>query len=743
MIGGGVFQNTGSTSLRGSDYGFMPGGYSYDIKPLSDGSYSLEQMHRLLYDLRLEPEWRDQAAIEHAYYDGDQLSQESLRKMQEYGIPALVTNMIQPAINAVRGFEVISRSDPRVMPETDENYEVATALNQKLKEASRLSHFNRGCSDAFGDMIKGGIGWIEVSRNADPFKYPYRVRSVPWREMFTDYRSREHDFSDGRFIVRRQWHDFDKLIAWFPKHERLIRTSLSGWPGEWLAEWEDMNIGGEAVNLNFAHNVERRFTLEEDEWRQTARGRMALYEVIYKVPREVVAIRTPDGFTAEFNVKQPAPAHVDAVNNRQATLIKGVTDSLRRAYYVGPHRLHDAPLPGNRSHYIPLVCYRRDSDGAVYGLIRAMRSPQEALNARHTRSVYNLVSNRVIIDEDAVEDHDQTAQEINKADSYIILKSDRANIQGIHIRPNTDTNNELMQLMMENKQNIFDVTGLHPEFQGMTQSAGQSGVAIESLIEQTTQVLGVPVDNYREARRMAAEGLLAMIVEDLEAVDNIEVEVPGDGMSTRRQIVLNRRDGQYRQRDNDLVHMRTRVALAESPSSVTYRQQRFQQLTEIVKSMPEEIQAAMTDLVVRASELPDNEEILDRIWMMTGHGPEPKDPEKREQRRQMQEQQQQKQDAIERLEMAVAEAEGRMKAARAKLDEAKAIKTAGADTAFTQAETQETLEGIRQKEDELDLKEREVQIHAVEARKGLVEAAAKLEAEKNKPVDKPASKAKG
>ena len=593
-----------------------------------------------------------------------------------------------------------------------------------MKEALRLARFNRGTSAAFGDGIKGGVGWLEVSRNSDPFKYPYRIGKVPWREMYWDYRSREHDLSDARFIVRRRWFDFDKLIHHFPRHERLIRASMSGWPGEWLAEWEDLNVGAEAIQLNYAHNQERRFTLEEDEWRQTARGRLALYEIHYKVPKKVTAIRTVDGFVAEFD--RDNRVHRDAINNRQAMLVQGVTDELRQAFYVGPHRLRDKPLPNNRSHYIPYVCYRRDSDGAVYGLIRAMRSPQEAYNARQSRAIFNISSRRVFIDDDAVDDHEQTAEEINRADAYIVMKPDRTNPQGIHVLPNTETSAQAMELMRENKQNVFDSTGLHPEFQGMTQSAGQSGVAIESLIEQTQQVLGIPVDNYREFRRMAGEQLLSLIVEDLEAVDNIETVIPAEGMQSARTVVLNRRTNQYEERTNDLVHMRTRVALSEAPSSVTYRQQKFQSLTEIVKSMPEQLQAVMSDLIVRASELPDNEEILDRIRQVTGFGPEPRDPEARAALQQQQEQQQAMEERMQAIEMMLQESEARAKAARAKLDEAKAIKTAGADTGLTRAQTEETLAGIEQEDEKLDLEERRVEIEGVQARAGLITAAASM-----------------
>ena len=44
-------------------------------------------------------------------------------------------------------------------------------------------------SDAYSSMIRAGIGWVEVSREFDPLKYPFRVREVHRNDIYWDWTS--------------------------------------------------------------------------------------------------------------------------------------------------------------------------------------------------------------------------------------------------------------------------------------------------------------------------------------------------------------------------------------------------------------------------------------------------------------------------------------------------------------------------------------------------------------------------
>src|SRR3546814_4126953 len=75
-----------------------------------------------------------------------------------------------------------------------------------------------------------------------------------------------------------------------------------------------------------------------------------------------------------------------------------VYDKLRVAFYIGPHRMQDLATNRRRFPYIPFFGYREDLTGVPYGLVRAMISPQDEVNARAQRMMWLLSARRTFID---------------------------------------------------------------------------------------------------------------------------------------------------------------------------------------------------------------------------------------------------------------------------------------------------------------------------------------------------------
>lgn len=578
---------------------------------------SRERIESILLDMRNEPAWRAEAQREADLYDGNQLDSATLQRMQEIGIPPIIVNLIKPTVDTVIGLETKTRTDPLVRSENNESREGAEALNEKLKEGVRMTRFNRACADGFASQVKSGMGWVEVSRESDPFKYPYRVKTVHRNEIWVDWRAREPDYSDSRYLVRRKWFDADELETHFPKHKRLIRQSMACRP-----LWEGPDESDSY--LGRAWDIEQTTSLISEEWRDTDRRRLALYEVWYKVFTEIWVLDLPDGRVVELNRRDRR--HLEAVAGGYIQPRKARSHRIRVAYYLGPHQLEDDPTPYShgRFPYAPFVGYREDRSGAPYGLIRAMKSPQEEVNARRSKMLYNLSTRRVIVDDDAVKDHKQTADEVARPDSYIRTNPNRKNANGFRIDSDAGLNQQQFQLMGEAKNNVQEASGLFQEMMGRSAGSGQSGEAIKSLVEQGTQVLGEIFDNYSEGRRIAAEMLMSLMVEDMAARDNIEVQFE-DYDGQLKQVMLNqptRDPAGYTYRTNDVMRLRTRVVLDETPSSASYRQQVLGRMMELTKTLPPELQAAVIDLVVDASDLPNRKAYVERIRGVTGVGKE-------------------------------------------------------------------------------------------------------------------------
>ena len=719
---------TGERSARASWP--QPPDKGENLNPGKDGSLSIDQLETFFRDQWYEPEWRAEAELDSAYYDGDQLTSETLKRMQDNGILPAVVNFCAPTVDAVSGLEIITRQDFRLVARDDDSYQTAQAMNEQFHQALKMTRFNQKISDQYKGSIIRGMSWIEVSRNPDPFDYPYRVINIPWREMYYDWRAREPDLSDMRYIIRRKWYDEDQLKALFPdsKHKKIIEmsTAQQGTIGadDWLTRFDHgFYEFPETRNLGSHKYAEERWIIDEEEWNNNARGRISMLECLYWIPREVEVLKLSTGHVIELD--RDDPNHLQLLTSGQAAYAKGKTKTWRQAFIIGRYKLSDLPLANNMPHYIPMCGYRKDNNGAPYGLVRRMRSPQDSYNARNTRIIWDTMNRTYLIDEDAVDDTAAAAKQLNKPVAAIPLKGDRKSEEGIRKMVGTEATAFTFQMLQEAKLNIYDVSGLRPEFMGQVQSAGQSGVAIDQLIEQSSKVLGPVADNLKQAKMKAGRLLFAMLVNDMKDMNDVPVETRDRSSGKKRHIVVNAMTGDG-MRDNDVLRARMELELEPTPSTETYRQQKFAHITEVLKSMPPEMTAGMMDIVVKAAQLPNEEEIIERIRAMTGFGPEPQDPEVRAQLAEQQQQQQMLEQKMQELQVMMAEGEAMLQQAKAESEQAKAEKLAGADTELTEAKTLAELAKADAVPDEQERKK-------VDSQAGLMEAAARLHKEKNAP----------
>ena len=112
------------------------------------------QVEMFLREIKHQPHWRREADRAADYYDGNQLSPETVERLKDRGQPPLIANLIKPTIDTVLGMEAKTRTDWRVRPEDDEECddELAEALSLKLKHAEIESRADRAVSDAQGQL---------------------------------------------------------------------------------------------------------------------------------------------------------------------------------------------------------------------------------------------------------------------------------------------------------------------------------------------------------------------------------------------------------------------------------------------------------------------------------------------------------------------------------------------------------------------------------------------------------------
>jgi hypothetical protein len=586
--------------------------------PTDDLSLTAEDYFQIVREIEEQPHWRIIADKEMDYADGNQLDSDILRKQKELGIPPAVEDLIGPALLSIQGYEATIRTDWRVSPNGEsDGKDVADVLNFKLNQAERASKADRACSHAFRSQIGCGIGWVEVSRESDPFKFPYRCSKVHRNEMHWDMKAQEDDLSDARWQRRQRWLAPERVMLVFPQHKELIMQCKTHGAQWWSYADAAAIDGGTSTGLQNAWTEGRASTILEDRWYNPTSKELCIAEVWYRRWVNVPVIKTPDGRVVEYD--DTNMAHAIAVISGSAKPIQATVTRVRRSYWLGPHCLHDGESPYNHRHfpYVPFVGFREDQTGIPYGFVRGMKYAQDSLNSGNSKLRWGMSVTRVERTKGAVAMTDaQLRRQIARPDADVVLDADHMARQGARFEVKRDyqLTDQHYQMMQDNRATIERVSNITTGFMGRKGNA-TSGVQEQTQVEQSTQSLAFIMDNFRSARTQVGELLLAMIIEDIGTAQHTVV-IEGDAVTPDREVVLNvpRVDASGMQYlSNDLQRTRLKVALEDVPSSNSYRGQQLNALSEAVKSMPQQYQAAVLPFLVSLMDVPFKRDVVEAI----------------------------------------------------------------------------------------------------------------------------------
>lgn len=655
-------------------------------KATGDGGMDLHALENLLADIQNQPEWRSSADKCAAYHDGKQLDGQRLADMEETGEPKTIVNLIQRTVNGALGNEAKVRLDWKANADAGTFTDVGEAINQQMQEAQRESWADMAISDSYSSQLRTGIGWVEVSRSPDPLAYPYRVKHVHRNEVWWDWRGRDLDFNSKRWVCRQQWTDLDEAESWFPQFKDIFRMGCHSGP---ITDAMAQQILS-SDTFSTLQSTRRSFTRMQEEWLDNSlRRRVRFYDIHYKVPKVVVALVS--GTRRQlFNPQNPL--HVVLLQRGKAQLVKGPSFQIRRALFCGPFRLFDVATRLRRFPLIPFWCYRDDEDGSPYGLVHGMIDPQDEYNERRSRLRWLLKAKQVYVDNDALDQSMNTFQdlalEVMRPDGFFVMNPNRKNVNGLKVEQNLQLSQEQVSVMQDAKQLIQDVPGIYSALLGSGGDGVKSGVALNSLVEQSITSLGETNDNYRMARRGVGEAVMDLIIEDMQT-PNMQMEV-GTGKKAR-VVVLNT----FTPEGMPLNHVEdapVRIALSDVPSTPAQRQQQQQQIGNALS-------ASGNDPIARAVLLPAYIESTDlenrdhyAKWLRSKYGvPEPgeqggdEDPQAEAQAKA---QQQQVAQAGQELQMRGAAADVAKKEADAALTTAKANR----EGALTAIDTHKALQ---------------------------------------------------
>ena len=603
-----------------------------------------QELHRRLLsyyrqELDRQYENRQQMAIDDDFYDNIQYTEEDAATLRDRGQAPLVYNVISQSVNWIIGSEKRGRIDYKVLPRGKEDAKPAeqkTALLKYLSDVNRTP-FHR--SRAFEDAVKVGVGWIEDGVQDDDDGEPVYSRYESWRNVMWDSASTEMDLSDARYVTRSKWIDLDVAKAMFPDRAQMLEESA--------AAENAYGTDGIGRDADEAMDMQESYTeLRMDGMTNPAyyRERVRLIEVWFRKPmraRKVVA----GEFVGELADENPAVW--EAAQAGQAVVAEKLIMRMHCAVMTvkGLCFIGESPYRHNRFPFTPIWGYRRGRDSMPYGIIRGLRDIQEDINKRASKALFILSTNKVIMDDGAVDDLDEFAEEIAKPNGIIVKKVGKE----LTINADRDLAPAHLDMMGRSISMIQQVSGVTDELMGRSTNA-QSGKAVEARQSQGMMSTAKMFDNLRLATQIQGENQLSLIEQYFTdhkvfritnsrgSADFVEVN---DGLP-----------------EHDIARTKADFVISEDEWRASMRQAQADQLMEMVTRMPPEVSIVMLDLIVESMDIPNREEIVRRIRQINGQ----RDPDATEmtpEEQAMMQQRQQQQELAMRKQMAeIAKDEG-------------------------------------------------------------------------------------
>lgn len=592
---------------------------AHDPVDTPEGALTLSEYKEILDEIENQPRaWRGTADQEMEYAEGNQLKTTLLKAQEALGIPPGMENLIGPALEGIRGYEEASRTDWRVTPNgSPGGQDVADALNYKLNEAERHSKADDACGSAFYPQIGVGIGWVEVCRSSDPFAYPYECNTIHRNEIDFPFDAKP-DLSDARWLRRQRWLMPDRLARIFPKHKELIRQF--GRAGiNWWSSYEDLEYGGSSTGMNRNLEVAREWTRMEDRWYNPQNKEVCLSELWYRRWVDTLMMKTPEGRIVEYDKNNPV--HVFAVAHGKVRPQRAVIAKVRRSYWLGPHVLFDGPSPylHRMFPYVPFWGFREDNTKVPFGYIRNMIHQQDTLNSGNSRLRWAIAAYRVVRTEGAVIMEDaQFRRTVGRLDADIVLDAEHMAQPGAKFEVDRDYQLTAQQMdMLNNARNAIE--RVNPAAAGAfsgRRGTATSGKQEDIQVEQSYQSLAHMMGNFRRARTQVGELLLSMIIQDIGDTQE-EVVIEGDAIRPERRVVLNKPEVDpltgLPYLSNDLQKIRLQVGLEDVPSTSTFRGQQLNAMSEAIKSLPAQYQAAAMPFLASLMDVPFKRELVEAL----------------------------------------------------------------------------------------------------------------------------------
>ena len=556
-------------------------------------------------ELDRQAESRRAMAVDEDMYDNIQWTEEDAATLRDRGQLPLVFNVIATTLDWVIGSEKRSRTDFKVLPRRKEDGDPAKKKSELLKYLSDVNRTPFEVSRSFQDAAKVGVGWMEDGWQGDDEGEPIFSSYESWRNMLWDSAATRPDLEDGRFQCRSRWLDLDVAAAMFPKRRNLLQRSVddtNSFIG--LDSYGDFAMDQLEVQTQ-GHGTSGRVT---DNVTGYQRQRLRVMEMWFKMPATVQKMR---GGMFNGEIFDPfSPGHTEELEADEAEIIEKPMMRMFVALFTtaGMLWLSASPYRHNRFPFTPVWNKRRGRDGMPYGIVRNIRDLQVDINKRASKALHILSTNKTIMDEGAVEDLDEFAEEVSRPDAVIVKKPGAL----LDINVDRDLSQWHLELMSRNIQMVQQVGGVTDENLGRSTNA-VSGIAIQARQEQGALATSGLFDNLRFAQQVRGEKLLSITEQFMSAEKQFRIT---NSRGAPEWVKVN--DGLP---ENDIIRTKADFVISEEDWRASVRQAQVAELLDLLgKLAPVAPQVVMVslDLIIESMDIPQRDELVKRIRQVTG-----------------------------------------------------------------------------------------------------------------------------
>ena len=600
--------------------------------PKETADEELERRHSVLMELledegERQAEERIQMAIDEDYYDHLQWRPEDAQVLIDRGQAPVVFNEARQTIDWICGMEKRMRKDYKVLPR-EKGDEPGAELKTKLVKYTddvNLTHWQR--SKAFKQTTAAGLSWIEEGINPDPEAEMIFSGTEDWRNVFRDSRSRALDYNeDARYLFRRKVTDLDYAIALLPDKAEYLKnsshefTESDGESDIWYLGEKLTNASETQWTDTSARFGDRAAYVKRNGYYDSGRRRsVELLECWYRVPEAVKVFSEGPMHGKVFDPKDNA--HVAAaVGVRMYSTVKM---RMRVMICTKDKPLWDGPSPFKHNKFllVPLWGYRRFRDGQPYGPMRGMRDIQDDTNKRRSKALLALSSNRIVMEEDAVDDVEELREEAARPDGIIVKKKGK---ELVFSKNEADFTGNL-ELAAQNTQLMRNSGGVTNENLGRDTNA-QSGIAIERKQDQGSLTTSELFDNLMLTIKIAGQLRLSHIEQFW--TEEKAIRIVGESQPIE-WITVNQYDPATGQILNDITARQADFIVDTQDYRASLAQAALDNMFDLlgkIATFAPQVVLAVLDLMVDSADIKNKDEWVTRIRKLNGQRDPTKPP---------------------------------------------------------------------------------------------------------------------